>query len=150
LDLFPVTLTLFAALAEANQIVFGPYTALALYGEGSGKEIQSGVGITELPKAFYVFAAKVSHGETWLDSSRLCREAHGIFNVEDYAALALQSHRVEQLRLHIPLRDGMGRFEQTVGKRGLAMIHMGDDTKIAYMILIDRVTHGCYFSSRTL
>jgi len=79
---------LFAALIAANDIKFGPDTVLALYGEWAGKGIQAGVGITELPKAFYLFAANVSHGDdegTWLDSADLRSVESRIFNVEDYA-----------------------------------------------------------------
>ena len=38
------------------------------------------------------------------------------------AALALDIHGVEQLRLHVALVDGMGELEDTVTDRGLAMV----------------------------
>ena len=38
------------------------------------------------------------------------------------AALALDIHGVEQLRLHVALVNGMGELEDTVTDRGLAMV----------------------------
>lgn len=80
---------LFAALAETNQITFGPETVLAIYGEWAGKGVQAGVGIADLPKAFYIFAANISHGGedegVWLESANLRHPESRIFNVEDYA-----------------------------------------------------------------
>ena len=38
------------------------------------------------------------------------------------AALALNIHGIEQLRLHVALVDGMGELEDTVTDRGLAMV----------------------------
>ncbi len=47
------------------------------------------------------------------------------------AALALQIHRVENLRHHLPLRQGVRRFEKAIGQRRLAVIDMRDDTEIS-------------------
>ena len=48
-------------------------------------------------------------------------------------ALALQVHRVEQLRLHVSLLHGAGLFEQAVAQRRLAVIDVRDDAEIANM-----------------
>jgi RNA ligase len=81
--------TLFVALAEANCIAFGPNTVVAIYGEWAGQGIHQGVGINQLPKAFYIIGVKVSHDAddegTWLDTSGLRSNENRIFNVEDYA-----------------------------------------------------------------
>ncbi len=52
------------------------------------------------------------------------------------AALALDVHRVEELLLHVPPLHGSGEFQKPVGERGLAVINMGDDAKIADMFLM--------------
>ena len=43
------------------------------------------------------------------------------------AALALDIHGVEQLRLHVALVDGMGELENAVTDRGLAMVDVRND-----------------------
>ena len=45
-------------------------------------------------------------------------------------ALPLEIHRVEELVLLLPLGDGRGRLEETVGERGLPVIDVGDDGEI--------------------
>ena len=47
------------------------------------------------------------------------------------AALALQVHRVQHLRLHLARRQRAGKLQQAVGKRALPMINMGDDREIS-------------------
>ena len=47
------------------------------------------------------------------------------------AALALQVHRVQHLRLHLARCQRAGKLQQTVGKRALPMIDMGDDREIS-------------------
>ena len=47
------------------------------------------------------------------------------------AALALDVHRVKQLRLHVALIDGMGELEDAVTDRGLAMVDMRNDREVA-------------------
>ena len=52
--------------------------------------------------------------------------ANGI-GLDRDAALALDIHGVEQLRLHVAFVDGMGEFEDTVTDRGLAMVDVRND-----------------------
>ena len=54
------------------------------------------------------------------------------------AALALEVHIVE----HLPFGDldGVGELKQTVGKRRLAVIDVGDDAEVAYMFHQDDVS----------
>ncbi len=47
------------------------------------------------------------------------------------AALALEVHRVQHLRAHLALAERAGQLEQAVGQRGLAVVNMRDDAKIA-------------------
>ena len=47
------------------------------------------------------------------------------------AALALDIHGVEQLRLHVAFVDGMGELEDAVADRGLAMVDMRNDREVA-------------------
>src|ERR1700729_379854 len=46
-------------------------------------------------------------------------------------ALALQIHRVEHLRLHLPLRKRPSKLQQTVCKRRFPMVNMRDNAKIS-------------------
>ena len=55
------------------------------------------------------------------------------------AAFALQIHIVEQLLFHLALRNRFALLKQAVGKRGFAMVDMGDDRKISDMLLIFHV-----------
>ena len=52
--------------------------------------------------------------------------ANGI-GLDRDAALALDIHGVEQLRLHVAFVDCMGEFEDTVTDRGLAMVDVRND-----------------------
>ena len=46
------------------------------------------------------------------------------------AALALDIHGVEQLRLHVALVDGMGKLEDAVTDRGLAMVDVRNNREV--------------------
>ena len=47
------------------------------------------------------------------------------------AALALEVHRVEHLRLHLARLEGAGDLEKAVGQRRLAVVDVRDDREIA-------------------
>ncbi len=47
------------------------------------------------------------------------------------AALALEVHGVKHLFVHFALRERAGHFEETVGKRGLAVVDVRDDAEIS-------------------
>ena len=57
-------------------------------------------------------------------------EAHGL-RLDGDAALPLDVHRVEDLRLHIPVGDVAAQLDQPVRQGRLAVIDVGDDRKIA-------------------
>src|SRR5690349_22877260 len=46
------------------------------------------------------------------------------------AALALEVHRVEHLRAHLPLRHGVGQLEDAVRERRLAVVDVRDDREV--------------------
>src|SRR5216683_4801259 len=52
------------------------------------------------------------------------------------AALALEVHGVEHLRVHLALGQRAGHFEKTVGERGLAMVDVRDDAEIPYELRV--------------
>ena len=52
------------------------------------------------------------------------------------AALALEVHRVEDLRFHLARLERARDLEKPVGERRLAVIDMGDDGEVAYQALI--------------
>ena len=56
--------------------------------------------------------------------------ANGI-GLDRNAALALDIHGVEQLRLHVALVNGMGELEDAVTDRGLAMVDVRNNRKVA-------------------
>ena len=56
--------------------------------------------------------------------------ANGI-GLDRDAALALDIHGVEQLRLHVALVDGMGELENAVTDRGLAMVDVRNNREVA-------------------
>ena len=58
------------------------------------------------------------------------REANRL-RLDGDAALALEVELVEHLVLHVAQRDGPGRLEQPIGKRGLAVIDVRDDAEVA-------------------
>jgi hypothetical protein len=64
---------------------------VALFGEWCGGSIQKGVGISNLPKSFFIFGAKVLDNrletpeETWLSTKGYRSPDDKIYNVEDYA-----------------------------------------------------------------
>jgi hypothetical protein len=59
---------------------------LAVFGEWAGLKIQNGVGISQLPKAFYLFGIKTSFAEEvkWYPCEGFRDHNINIFNVEDY------------------------------------------------------------------
>ena len=56
--------------------------------------------------------------------------------------LSLQVHRVEHLLAHLPLGDGTGSLEQTVGKRRLTVVDVGDDAEVADTRLVGHCAPG--------
>src|SRR5208282_3357484 len=64
------------------------------------------------------------------------------FRLDGDAALALEIHGVEHLFVHLALRKRAGHLQQTVRERGLAVIDVRDDTKIAYELRV----HGIRLS----
>jgi len=47
---------------------------------------------------------------------------------------ALQVHGVKQLLLHLAVGDGPGMLDESIGKRTLAVVDMGDDTEVANVV----------------
>ena len=73
---------------------------VTIYGEWCGGNIQKGVGITNLPKSFFIFGVKVTpHTETeeelktnpayWVDYSDLKAPDYRIFNIDDYPTYSI-------------------------------------------------------------
>ena len=73
---------------------------ISIYGEWCGAGIQKGVGITNLPKSFFIFGVKITpHTETeeerktkpayWVDSSYLRAPEAKIYNIEDYQTYSI-------------------------------------------------------------
>ena len=55
------------------------------------------------------------------------------------AALAFQVHIVQQLVLHLALRNGVALFQQPVRQRGFTVVDVGDDGEIADMGLVKHI-----------
>ena len=74
---------------------------ISIYGEWAGKGIQKGVGISEIPKSFFIFGVKITpHTETeeelkenpayWVDCSYLRDNEVKIFNIEDFPTYEME------------------------------------------------------------
>jgi hypothetical protein len=74
---------------------------ITIYGEWCGANIQKGVGITNLPKSFFIFGVKVTpHTSTeeelkktpayWVESDYLKSPDDNIFNIEDYQTFSIE------------------------------------------------------------
>ena len=48
--------------------------------------------------------------------------------------LLLEVHVVEDLVLHVPRSEGVGKFQKPVGKGALAVVDMCDDAKVANVL----------------
>jgi hypothetical protein len=67
---------------------------ISIYGEWCGGNIQKGVGITNLPKSFFVFGVKITPHNVdnlekppvayWVDHTYLRSPENNIFNIDDY------------------------------------------------------------------
>ena len=64
---------------------------------------------------------------------RLVVETHGL-RLDGDAALALDIHGVEHLLDHVAGGDRSGLLDQAIGKRGFAVVDMGDDREIADIV----------------
>ncbi|CDN46190.1 hypothetical protein BN871_LI_00040 [Paenibacillus sp. P22] len=71
----------------------------------------------------------------------LVAEAHGL-QLDGDAALALEIHLVEHLRLHFAGGQCSGIFQNTVGQRRLPVVNMRDNGKIPYLLLA--VAYVCH------
>ena len=49
-------------------------------------------------------------------------------------ALALEIHRIQDLLGHLPLGQAAAQMNEAVRQRGLAVIDVGDDRKVAYVL----------------
>jgi hypothetical protein len=74
---------------------------ITIYGEWAGGNIQKGVGISNLPKSFFIFGIKVTpHTETeeelkanpayWIDSTDLRNPDVKIYNIDDYPTYSIE------------------------------------------------------------
>ncbi len=74
--------------------------SISIYGEWCGSSIQKGVGITNLPKSFFIFGVKISpitadedeeklNPAYWVDYSYLRNTAKNIFNIDDYQTYSI-------------------------------------------------------------
>ncbi len=65
--------------------------------------------------------------------ARAVVEAHAL-GLDGDAALALQIHRIEHLVGHLAIAQPAANLDETVGERRLAVIDVGDDGEISYVI----------------
>ena len=61
---------------------------------------------------------------------RLVYHADGV-GLDGDAALALEIHGIEHLRLHLASGQRAGKFEKPVGEGGLAVVNVRDDREVA-------------------
>lgn len=83
------------ALSEYFQIDLNIFT-ISVYGEWAGEGIQKAVGVSKLPKAFYIFGAKVSKiGDEdfksyWIGTLLFERREESIYNLDCFQKYALE------------------------------------------------------------
>lgn len=90
-------LDFFKKIARENDLGYAidvENVTISIYGEWCGGNIQKGVGITNLPKSFFIFGVKVTPSTIensekqpvayWVDSSDLRNHDVKIYNIEDY------------------------------------------------------------------
>ena len=65
--------------------------------------------------------------------ARLVPERCGL-RLDGDAPLALEVHRIEDLRLHLPLGQAPAALDEAVGQGRLAVIDVGDDRKVANVL----------------
>ncbi len=66
-------------------------------------------------------------------------QPHGL-GLDGNAPLPLQLHIVQHLGLHFPLGKGARILNEAVGNGGLAVVNMGDDGKIADMLVLHKIS----------
>jgi hypothetical protein len=69
--------------------------------------------------------------------ARRVEHAHRL-RLDRDAALALQVHRVQQLRAHLARGNRVRELEDAIGQRRLAVVDVRDDREVAYV----RLVHG--------
>jgi len=104
----------FAFFAESNKDAFNKlfqkiqketnvsyeHNTVTIYGEWCGGNIQKGVGITNLPKSFFIFGVKISpivadeeelktNPAYWVDYSYLKSPENKIYNIDDYQTYSM-------------------------------------------------------------
>lgn len=104
----------FAFFAESNKDMFNKlfreiqeetnvsyeHNTVTIYGEWCGGNIQKGVGITNLPKSFFIFGVKISpivadeeelknQPAYWVDYSYLKSPENKIYNIDDYPTYSI-------------------------------------------------------------
>ena len=62
-------------------------------------------------------------------------DPHGL-RLDRDPALALEIHRVEHLRAHVAVGDGVRELEDAVGQRRLPVVDVGDDREVADAVLV--------------
>jgi hypothetical protein len=90
----PVFSRFFEDIFEHNKISADEFTA-TIYGEWAGKGIQRGVGISEIPKSFFIFGVKISKpgddefDSYWVDYNYSCAD-EGIYNIDDFGTYEVE------------------------------------------------------------
>jgi hypothetical protein len=77
------------------------HNTISIYGEWCGGSIQKGVGVSNLPKSFYIFGVKISpiveneeelklNPAYWLDYSYLVSPENNIFNIDHFTTYSIE------------------------------------------------------------
>lgn len=95
-------INMFTKLAVHSKIDMNKNT-ISIYGEWCGGNIQKGVGITNLPKSFFIFGVKVSpnidttdveavkaNPAYWIDSTKLSDNEARIYNINDFPTYVME------------------------------------------------------------
>ena len=121
---------------------------ISIYGEWCGSSIQKGVGITNLPKSFFIFGVKITPHNVdnlekppvayWVDHSYLRSPENRIYNINDYKMFeididfnvpALVQNQIIDWTIEVenecPVAKAFG-FENTIGE-GIVFSYTNED-----------------------
>lgn len=133
-------------MQKMHKVYCKEHQQITIYGEWAGLGIQKGVGISELPKGFYIFDCKIHDVTTnkseWIDISDLIFETDKVFNIYDFPTwnLEIDFNRpaifqnqlieiTEQIEKECPVSKQLG-VNESVGEGAVWTCHWNGDKYI--------------------
>ena len=120
---------------------------ISIFGEYCGQGIQSGVGISQLPKMLVIFAVKLTNGENsiYLNPKNLSSPEHRIYNIYDFQTFSIDIdfsypkvaqnkmvEFVEEVEKHCPVAKALGVTTGNVTGEGIVWIGNYKDQRFVF------------------